>query len=160
MLDRAAMQIFPRHRQRRRLGRTGGKNHIRPLRTKRRRHLCPRPCHNPQRRAPLEMHAGRVAHHIHRRNHRRTRLIAQRRCRVPIQICPLHSAAPLSSSFHKYLRRRLRARAPQGCAPGVTRVARHKPYLSSTTSNRFGTAGQGASSLAITSDRRVWCKNT
>src|SRR3990167_2099415 len=96
MLHRRTVQAPPCTGQCRRFGRTGGKDDICAFGPQGRRKLGPRFLDQRFGRAPLGMNRGRIAHHIHCRNHRRPRFGPQRRGRVPVQIDPAaHSPSPL-----------------------------------------------------------------
>ena len=86
MFNRRAVNALPVQGKRRALGRRRHEHHIRPIRAQGRRDLSARPFDQRLGRATLGMDAGRVARHIHCRDHRLPRLGAQRRRGVMIQI--------------------------------------------------------------------------
>ena len=87
MLDRCAGHIARvLHHPRNRLGGTAGKNHFRHIAADQRSHLPACLFNHHLGRTPFGMDAGRVACHIHRRQHGRARLCPQGRGRVMIKV--------------------------------------------------------------------------
>ncbi len=164
-------------RHSRRLSGRASKNNLSALRPKRSRQTRSATFQKRLGAPPFGMHRRGVPNNIHGLAHRRACLRAQSCGRIMIKIDP-HSHGPSGFADTRLNRCRLtnRLRTHLLLFPNILGVWGQSPQLgetagrakpcydgptahsSSTTANSEGTAGQGASSLLITSESRAACK--